>query len=621
MSQIIFIPNSHIIKPQIAKILKEKGLNCKYLSFEPINEDVESFLSAQNVFAVKDPLSGLSSEEFISAYNDLIAELSLDNKGLLWWATDISSKNRYTSRLPSALESFLKCMNAIKRKDYDFLFIIGASPFLSNHLAGLIKGNDYGIRFKGFYLKGKAFLASYIKRIVNALWTVLLVTGRILCARVFLQKRIAARLTHEPYYVIKSFTYDSSFKTTGVYQDAFFGKLTAHVRGKENLLILVNVLGNYRRAMQEIRKISTDLIIPLEYFVSWWDAWRDSFIPLFFRVKVRKEISFCGYEASEIVKNELRQTGHKIQPYQFLCYSAMKRLAQKVRVKKIVMVYENNPWEKMTILALRKYSPTTQIFSYQHTVIPPAAINLFLGAKEYAAVPLPDKILTLGLESKEMMRHYGSYPEDKIIPACGLRFENVFSKTALPRKRDGNILLALEGIKDVQLMADYVLRELKGDERYKINIRTHPLLPWEYLKKRISPELYLKPNITISHNKSLIEDITEANVVIYWGTAVAMEALKMGRPVIHFNNGFILSFDTLFNCHDLKWTVTYGDSLKKTLEEIDSLDDKKFASQRERAALYLEKYVYKITEDSLNKFIHLCTCLPAGRENHRQACG
>jgi len=254
-------------------------------------------------------------------------------------------------------------------------------------------------------------------------------------------------------------------------------------------------------------------------------------------------------------------------------------------------------------MAVREEFPDAEIIGYQHNVVPQASANMFISKQEQELAPLPDKILSIGNEPKRIMEKYGSYNKGHIECSCGLRFEYLFDKLPSERYRTGNILLALEGIEKVYHMVDYVLKELKDNKRYRATIRTHPVLPWSYFQKKFGYDLSTHSNITVSEGKSLYDDIQTADIVMYWGTTVAVEALSVGKPVIHFDMGSTLSFDPLFECSSLRWKVSESEALGPVIEEIYALSNNEFETQRKQALAYLGEYFYPIEDKYLAKFI------------------
>jgi len=148
----------------------------------------------------------------------------------------------------------------------------------------------------------------------------------------------------------------------------------------------------------------------------------------------------------------------------------------------------------------------------------------------------------------------------------------------------------------------YVLKELGGKQKYKVRIRTHPVLLWEYFQRSHGFDLTKYPNFHLSTGGPLKEDLEWADTVIYWGSTIGVEALNIGRPVIHYNIGSIFNYDPLFESSDFKWVVSESVSLAAILEKINSLDDEEFTSGWKKAKIYLNNYFYPITEENLAEF-------------------
>lgn len=256
----------------------------------------------------------------------------------------------------------------------------------------------------------------------------------------------------------------------------------------------------------------------------------------------------------------------------------------------------------MCIAALRQVSPKTHIIGYQHTIVSHASANMFMSRYEYGIMPIPDKVLTVGGVTRNIMERYGSFKKDFIRTSCGLRFEYIFNIKRLARKNTGNILVGLEGIKEVHKMVGYVLKELGGDKEYNVRIRTHPVLSWEYFRKSHGFDLAKYPNFHLSAGGSLKEDLEWADIVVYWGSTIGVEALNIGRPVVHYDIGSIFNYDPLFESSDLKWVVNEKMRLAATLDKIRKLNDEEFLSAWEKAKMYLSNYFYPINKENLAEF-------------------
>ncbi len=542
---------------------------------------------------------------FLREYIDLVGSLGEEYHSKRWWATDIASKNRFTSRLPFLLHQFLTIVEEIHGKKFEHLIVLNPSWVILDSLRKVLEGDQLKyVCIGNFRAKWKEIGRSWLRRFSAVFYNTLRASFRKYYTQKKLKQRIReSRSYNKPFYVVKTFIYDHSFSKNAAYQDVFFGSLPESIKKNQPLLIYANILGGYKYCIDRISECSSHMILPIEAFLLYRDTFKGLIEFLFCRIRFKKEVLFFGYDVTDIINHELFRTHNGIPYYQFLHYWSTKRLLQDLTVGTFALTYENNPWEKMCIMALREYSPKTKIIGYQHTVVPQASANMFLSRNERDVVPIPDRILTVGEVPKEIMTRYSSYEEGKIEISCGLRFEYLSHLTLSKRKRSGHILVALEGIFEVYNLVNYVLRELIGSDEYQVIVRTHPVLPLKQFAHKLIHPLNDIKNFSISGSLSLKDDIEWADLVIYWGSTVALEALSMGKPVINFETDSILSYDPLFECRHLKWVVSEKNSLKNTINEIYSMDDGRFADEQIKAKAYLNRYFFPVTEEGLSKFL------------------
>ena len=607
MPNIFIFQSTKNLEAHLKRLSDTKTGNHKYIYFGELDTKNRNLLEKNGISEVKRPSHKENAyrNQFLQEYIDLIGTISKEQNSRTWWATDIASKNRFTSNLPFLQHQFLTVIETIENEDYDHLIILNPSWVILDSLKKVFKkSNAQFVCFGSRFPKWKEICFGWCRRILSVLSNALRVSVRKSYFQNKLKHIIKEALSHsKSSYVIKTFIYDHSFSEDGIYQDSFFGSLPEFLKGKKQVLIYANILGNNKLCIEKIRKCVSYVILPIEIFLPYTDIWRALIRSLFCRIKTREEVLFFGYDVSHIINNELLRTYNGIPFYQFLHYWSTKNLIHTVSVETFLLTYENNPWEKMCMMAVRKYSPKTKIIGYQHTVVPQASANMFISHKEQDVIPMPDKILTVGEAPKEIMERYGSYENGKIEASCGLRLEYLFETSKSERKKSGNILVVLEGIFEVYKMVNYVLRELQGNTKHQVVIRSHPVLPLNRMAHKLDYRINDIQNFDVSCNPSLKKDIEWADIVIYWGTTVALEALSMGKPVIHYEMDSVLSYDPLFDCNYLKWVVSDKDSLIPAIDEIYSLNDEQFAREQRNAKSYLSRYFFPVTEEGLNKFL------------------
>lgn len=595
-------------KRNLQKLFQENhalwtGTQCMLLDG---NQACRGLLAKHGVLEIarQQRLDEKSREEFLKEYINLVGMIGQECNSRAWWATDIASKNRETSRLTFLLCDFLSIVETISKADGNDLLIVNPSWVLMDSLQAYLSQKKLAfLSFPEIFSKRKEIISARFRTMVRVLYALVKLSIRKIYFTFRLRKRIKELTREKKYYIVKTFIYDHSFLSDGSYRDAFYGSLPDFLKQKENVIVLATILGRCRACIEKIKRCQSCLIIPLEVFLSFKDAVPTAIETVFTSVRIKNKIFFFGFDVTGIVNGELKRTCNGIDFYQSLYYDMIRRLVESVKVKTFLLTYENNPWEKMSMLAIRGFSPETEIIGYQHTVVPQASANAFISSKESNVIPMPDRILTVGKIPKEIMEKYGSYDSGKIEPACGLRFEYLFNSSKCERKRRGHILLAVEGLNGAHRLVNYVIKELSGNMKYEVRVRTHPALPLALFKSKLTHPLDGIPNFSLSQNISLQDDLEWSDIVIYWGSTVSLEALVMGKPVIRYDTDSGLSYDPLFQCGHLKWIVYDDTPITETIHDIFTLDDDRFNQALEKARQYIKDYFFPVTSANLELFL------------------
>lgn len=603
--EIVVIKGKRQLKSYLRGCPSKHKAKFKYVFCEQLDKELVSLLEEKGFISCRQfKPDEAYREKFISECIKAVGIAGKEINNRLWWASDIASKNRFTSKLAQACQNFLEIIEAAKDNDYERLLIINPSWVFLFSLKRALAGIGLRIKHRGIFLSKWIEIAwRYLRKILGSFYQAIKVYRRAVYSRKKLQQKLKNLDGVRDYYILKTFIYDSSFKD-GVYRDGFFEKLPQFLKTKKNLLIYACILGNYNKGIKNIANCKEYNIVPLEVFLSSGDILKAVKERIFGKLRVNSEINLFEYKINEVLNNELLRTANGVQFYQFLHYWATKKLLNYLKAETMLLTYENNPWEKMCTLAIKEVSPKTKVIWYQNAVIPQAALSMFRSKEDADIAPVPDIILTLGESTKQIMQKYGSYNGLKIEPACGLKFEYLFENSVPERKNQGNILIVLEGIFDSYRLVNYVLRELKNNPAYRLKLRTHPILPLPAFKHKLDYDLAEIGNLTMSSNLSLQQDIEWSDIVIYWGSMAALEALSLGKPLIHFNMGQFLSFDPLFECSDLKWVVDEKDNLAEKIKAISLLSNNEFFRQRSKAKIYLRNYFFPVNEESLHKFVN-----------------
>jgi hypothetical protein len=572
----------------------------------PSMDGLDDLLSSGALEAISfPPYSENERTAFIRDYTEFIASLNCAHKEkFLWWCTDISSKNRYVSPLPDLIQELMEFDRGLRACQDRPLLFVGPSIGIYRALDKMVIKHGRKliwpdaarqIIFKslGGAIKSLARLSLYAARFyARAVW-----------ARAALGPHAGRWLSpQKQFYVIKTFSYPSSWNEQGEYNDSFFGRLPRILSKDKNVLVWSYHWTGYREFIKRIPADGEIFILPVEFFLGLDDVLRAVWRILTFRVPVKGKEFFRRLDVSDILRFELARTINGVQIFQLLHYDATHNMFKKLSAQTFLFTFENNPWERMCMLACRHFSPSTKVIGCQHSVVPEAALNMFVNPLESTIVPLPDRVLTTGGIPKEILQYYGDYGSVPVIKACALRYDYLFRVKPGPRQKGrGQVLLVLDGVEQTRQMLTFVLEQLGRHENYKLRVRCHPALPWSLLKNKFHFEVASYANIDIATGP-LQDDLAWSDMVIYWQSAIVLEAISMGKPVINYKSDDILSYDPLFQSDALKWEVTEHGRLCDAIAAIEQMDEASYQKQLAQALQYMRRYFYPESAAALELF-------------------
>jgi hypothetical protein len=594
---------------KLKRFIKQSAREYTYVYYGLKDSEVVALLKR---YSFEESERGGYSEKFkdvfFQAYIDLVGNVGVSLDSIYWWASFTSSKNRFMSKLlPNLLDYYTICNKIREGKSKGILLIspprsiIHAVKQFCIHNSLELRSLDSSIT--DYYRSIKAKITYFQELIVFILknWV------KIIMVRTLFKNRLLENCNKESFYVLRTWVYESSIRSDSKYSDSFFGRLPEFLTARgQNVIILAGIVGNYKNIIKRLSKCKENyLVIPQEYFLKFFDIVKIVFEMHFNRIKIKDRIKLYEFDVTEIIQNELDKN-YRETIYirtELLQRYIIKNMLKQCSIHTFTTTYENNPWEKICILSLREYSPSTKIIGYQHSVISRASANMYMSKEEMSFVPMPDKVVTTGDITKSMLEKYGSYPKNSIKSSCALRHEYIYKLKRKDFTKNRKILVALEGVSECYKLVNFVFNALSNSKKFQVIIRTHPALPFDKIRKNLSSDISLHKNFSISNQRSLKEDLEDVDILIYWGSTVSLEALMMGIPVIHVDLDDIVPVDPLFDCSYLKWTVGNKESLMDAISTIYNLSGQDYLFQYNEAKSYIEKYLKKVTDDRLSEFI------------------
>lgn len=500
----------------------------------------------------------------MAEYIDLISKIGQCVDGFVWWGCIISSKNRFYPRFTDIL--------------------------LGN------AGPKLGVR-------------SYVLNLASLLKHIAVLFVRLVLTRIFrssYKEKVLERYRGKGVTLVKTFGYHHTDFSN--FQDTIFHDLPGFLRAEgETVLTLYEPVNVFWKSVQQ----RDPHYASLSYFdfIEFSDLGRvlGALLLSFFRqAQLSPQLAFNGQDISRDFKRlYLFEHWSPATFHSLTYYHMVKNLCRDLEIKKYIYTFENNSWERMSLLAFRGFSPKTRLVGYQHNVVPLASANMFLGRGEEASAPVPDVVLTTGPRPLAILKEHGHFNEVHLHPTAAIRYRYLEGITAVPRRRDSpKLLVALEGVWQAASIMNHLLEKAEQLEGWEVIVRTHQALPYERLKRKIRFSIEHYPHFKLSSQSSLKDDLTAATAVLYWGSSVALEAIKFGKPLINIKLSEEIDFDPLFEMRALKWSWTPPADLRIILSEIQALGEADYTRLNHEASAYLESYFAPVTRENLKPFFN-----------------
>jgi hypothetical protein len=291
-------------------------------------------------------------------------------------------------------------------------------------------------------------------------------------------------------------------------------------------------------------------------------------------------------------------------------YDCFAALMTEFEIHHLYLTFENNPWEKMCYLARRDLRKEFKVIGFQHSTIQEGATNYFLSEYEATHRLHPDLILCVGEMTLDLLKQNPHYRKIRLENGCALRYSRLTgeptpphadpARSVLPTK----LLIALDGIADavdcLHMLLDFFAQHETSE--LEIKVKEHP----NFKIAKMDRELFNHPffqNGRIA-TEPLPELLAWADILLYSGSTVSLEALAMGKPVIQFSpEGSLFNYDPLFQFTANKYKIKTAADLARALTEITRLSP---SVRAERAAIsisFAQAYFSPCTRESIERFL------------------
>ena len=513
------------------KVLSDKKWQWSFLGTDScLREKIIEMLGTEKRHCYAKELQDICVQEREN-YLNWIGEIGELQNNILWWATVTSYKNPISSNL-FLNYCYLSLICKWIREGVKKRLLIVENPFLlESCLTSFANSPVRIIKSRSYLLKKKYYdtCISYVKALVYLIRSLKIWIFNKYFAMKF-KGNIKDNLNNLD-ILISTWIENRSFDKNGKFTDPYMGKLNDFYKqmGLKVLTITLPIL-----PFKLIKKsYESKEIIPSIHFVKLSDILETFLKSIFVNLKFNNSPAFKlnGFSLTLLLRNEMiKGKGSVYNAYLF--YLAILNTFGKKRIscKCLLYPFENQPWDKMMIIAIRKTETTCKIIACHNISIPLFYLNYFLGKSEGAIHPQPDVIVSNAGYWTNIFRQSGF--------TCDIRNGGSFrsSSTAKIKRNETadkrlnhNILVLLSSSLQYSLdLLFYLLR--KNDRSKTFLLKPHPDTPENKIRVKIKhiPENFIFVGGTIE------EWLDKVRTSIHIGTTAVIECLSHGVIVFKY---------------------------------------------------------------------------------------
>jgi hypothetical protein len=560
-------------------------------------------------------------ENMLKEYVHIVGEMSvLNGRYREWLSTDFASKNRILSPMQNILNQIALSIKAFDKckESNTSLYILGVDWPVIPFLVKLSKSKEISIEIENIFFTRLYFRLNNLKNTWMHLFKSTISSSLNIIKTRFVFGKIKVIDRNKPIFLIKSWVFSKSFSVDGKYNDPFCGNAALELKKHlNNNVQIVTISQGYKdkfKCYGMMGGIKDRIIFPVESFLKISDVILANFSIVWYlitkTIKVKNVNLFYGHDISPTLEEMAVSSMKFVRFSEYLYYYLGRRIAKRYILSGCLMSYEGNHWEKMFILGIKSVNTKVKIIGHHHSIISQAVAGVFISEREVGMEYNPDKIVTTGTASADVLKKYSCYNDENIITGCAFLYQHLHRYKILPRRNPPNVytvLVMLEGVIETSSLLKYAINQAYDLPNVKFLVRAHPSFPLEMILTHMEVDLDNLPNNMIASNcANVLDDIKNCDVGLYWCTATSAEVLMMGRPIVWFDRGDVLNFDPLFDFHDFKYVVQESTPIVDTLLKINSLIDDEYKLKANKGREYISQYFEQCSDQNIKFFVKYC---------------
>jgi len=393
------------------------------------------------------------------------------------------------------------------------------------------------------------------------------------------------------------------------FHTSFFGDLASQlVKLGFRVALVPRILDrlSYKQVLAGLAGASLPIMVPHRY--------------LGLRVLISTVISTCrplplprpvplmaGMDVEDLLKAELRT--HRIsngEAHALLMAAVVRRWAQLgSSIARMIYVYENQPWERAICWEAKRCFPEAVVVGYQHANVERLLLNFHLAPGEADVAPLPDRVVTIGKYTANLLSQSG-YKPGQVRVGGALQMQAMFagsvpSAHASASKNGATVLVApSNGLEEAAELVDIAGRLFDETDSIQVVVKCHPIMPLQMISKVAG--VGLPPHVGLSE-EPITDLMLKSDLMVYSGSSVCFQALTLGLPVIHLRTRFDLDLDPLEAQPEVRLDATGLDDLKEKVRWLLAHREEYIATHQEKWTRLVNEVYTPATAETCRAFV------------------
>ena len=565
-------------------------------------------------------------------YEEILSE---EHNKLLWESTDLAEKSLVNNSLFIDICKSLVFLDIVNQNKGNLIFIVD-DLFLGQFLRSLSNKKEVGN--VGYYnsvnLKTRNELFAEYFKITKAwkqrgLSEINILSKKLLSQQNYVKeirkekaKTVITKKAIDTLIVVWG-TPSSFYKDKFKYSDLEYGDLPGELKKCSNNIAYLVIPVDWQYTFEDIIKNaidSKDKVYTVQDCFHIEEAKKLALKGNCESIQLKDRLVINGIDFTQLLKKSFIHEKCKSRQYWALNFYYIGKyfFNNHIKIKNILIGYENQPWEKLLRYGFRKWMPDTQICQYVHGTIGSFWLSAFPGHKDITKGNMPDTLAVFSENCKKQFIEEG-FKKNQLTVWPAFKYRKYFNANESFKARavlDVNkdtlcVLISLNISKDDSL--ELLLKTFissKGLKPIEYRLRFHPRMGEE---SHIINQLIqlcnwdvIPGNILIKSKNTIQEDLDWADVVLLQGSGVEIEAAIRGCHTVFVNSDCNINVNYM-DLEEHNEVVSTGREIRNIL--INLCQNRSHLTKDPWSRKKLEYYFEPIEECNLYKVYNTLSCV------------